>query len=237
MKVHFYPSRLAGLGVTSAVLFGLGTAPVFAGGTNLSSMTPNLAVAGSHDYNYTVSFTTPASFLGSGNGDILFEFDPEAASASPASITGSALTYSSDWQVSPLITTFGDTTLSYFPPSVTVNNTDAANGFSVPVSQWGATAGFNLNYMDPPGPIASNFTVTLQKAGQTDLSLFDIQFNPLGQAVLLSEAPGVTITPQAGTPPLSSPVPEASTTVSFGLLLALGTSAIARARRKIRRGV
>ena len=157
--------HLLGLGLTTAALLGLGTLPVLAGGTN---------------DNYNVTFTTPTPFLGIGSGDVLFQFNPEGTGAPPASVTGSNLTYSSDWQVSPFITTFGDTSIDYFGASVTINNTDTKNGFNVPVMQWGTTFGFSLNYVDPPGTTPSDFSVTLQKAGLNDLTLFDIQFDPAG---------------------------------------------------------
>jgi len=218
-------SRTLGLGLAAAALVGLAALPA-------AAQAPPAAAA-SHNYNYSITFTTPSAFLGAGNGDILFEFDPESANAAPASITGGNLTYSNDWQVNPLgITRFGDTSLNFFAQSVTVRNTQAKNGFSVPVSQFGTTFGFDLNYTDPPGLDPSDFTLVLQKGGLPDATLFSIQFSPSGAATLTSNAPGVSITPQGGTPALASPVPEASTTVSLGLLLALGLGGATLGTRK-----
>lgn len=187
--------------------------------------------AQSTNYNYTVSFNTPDQFLSKDSGNIIFSFDPEAAGAPAASVTGSNLTYSAGWQVEPFdITRFGLTSVNYFDQSVTVFNGDATNGFKLPVDKWGSTFSFNINYQDPPGPIPSDFSVVLQ-SGATDVSLFDVQFNPGGTEKLLSEAPGVTIESQAGTPTLN-PVPETSTTVSFGLLLALGLGSLAVQKKK-----
>jgi hypothetical protein len=72
----------------------------------------------------------------------------------------------------------------------------------------------------------------LQEAGLPDASLLDIRFSPDGTATLVSSDPGLTVTPQPGTPALSSPVPEASTTVSLGLLLALGMGGIVVAGKR-----
>ncbi len=204
---------------------GLGAAALF----SLGAARPALAQSGGANYNYTITFETPASFTGAGAGDVRFEFDPQGPNPAPASITGSGLTYSGDWQVNPFgITTFGDTKFDYSTQSLTVKNTDARNGFVVPVGTWGSTFGFSLNYADPPGTDPSNFSLTLQKAGQPDLSLFAIGFDPSGQTTLLSTTPGVSITPQAGTPGFGpAAVPEASTTVSLGLLLTLGLGAVA----------
>ncbi|MGI4792287.1 MAG: hypothetical protein ACRYFS_25965 [Janthinobacterium lividum] len=210
------------------ICLGLGAAALI----SLSGGRP--AQAGNTTYNYQVTFVTPASFIGPGNGDIRFEFDPDGANPAQASITGGNLTYSSGWQVNPFgISRFGDTTFNYSDESVTIYNTDSQNGFSLPVSKWGSTFGLNLSYTDPPGTDPSDFSLTLQKSGQTDLSLFDIQFNPSGQPILMSTMPGVSITSQDGTPALgAAPVPEASTTVSFGVLLALGLGAMALRKKK-----
>ncbi len=208
--------------VSSRILaFGLGAAAL------LSFAAARPASAGSTNDNYTVSFTTPTAFLGTGNGDIQFGFNPDGPNPAQASVTGSGLTYSSDWKVNPFgISTYGDASFNFFSQSVTIKNTDPRNGFTLPVTNWGSTFGFNLNYQDPPGKDPSDFVLVLQKTGQADVSLFDIRFDPAGTAYLVSAAPGVSIQAQDGTPPLgTNPVPEASTTVSLGLLLVLGLGA------------
>lgn len=224
----FHTSRVFGLGLTTVVLSGFASLPVSAG-TGVTKQ-----VAASHNYNYTVSFTTPSPFLSVGSGSVLFQFNPGATGAAAASVTTSAVTYSSDWKASPLVTTFGATSVSYFPPSVSIFNTNAANGFAIPVTQFGTSFSFNLNYLDPPGPGVSDFSITLQKSGLSDLSLLDIQFDPAtGLATLNSAAPDVSVTPQGQTPPLTpAAVPEASTILSFGLLLMLGGGVVAAKREK-----
>lgn len=192
------------------------------------------AHAGGNNYNYSVTFNTPANFIGTGNGDIQFLFDPEGPAPAQAYLTAGSLAYSNDWQINPLGITFvGDAGINLFTQTVTLGNTTAQNGFSVPVTQWGTNFSLSFNYTDPPGTDPTDFSLTLQKTGQADASLFDIQFDPSGKATLLSSAGGVTITPQTGTPGLSAPVPEASTTVSLGVLLALGLGGlVVSARRK-----
>ena len=210
--------------ISSRILcFGLGAAAL----VSFGALMPAQASTGpGTNYNYTVSFTTPNQFLAYNSGNIIFSFNPEATGAPASSVTGSNLNYSDGWQVNPFgITTFGVTSVDYFSQSVTIFNQGATNGFILPVEQWGTTFSFDLNYQDPPGPIASDFSVALQ-SGSTDVSLFDVQFNPGGAEVLKSAAPGVSIVSQPGTPDLS-PVPEASTTVSLGLLLALGLGGMA----------
>lgn len=195
--------------------------------------------AGGLNYNYGVTFNTPTPFLGTGNGDVRFVFSPDGPNPAPASVTASKLTYSSDWQVNPYgITAFGNTSINYFGPSVTIYNTAASNGFSVPVSQWGSTFGFNLNYQDPPGADPSDFKVVLQKAGLADDTLFAVRFDPAGKATLLENTSGASLTPTGGTPaldiPVTPPVPEASSVLSLGLLLALGAGGYAFQARKRR---
>jgi len=164
------------------------------------------AHAGTHDYNYDVSFTTPASFLGTGSGDALFLFNPSGPSPAPASAIGSKLSYSNDWTVNPFgITLIGDASFDFFSQSVQINNTNPQNGFSLPVTKWGTNFGFHLEYLDPPGTDPSDFSVTLQKTGLPDTVLFDIQFNPSGAATLESTLSGVVLTPGTGTPDLLSP--------------------------------
>jgi hypothetical protein len=217
-----------GLGLAAAALVSLAAARPAAAQAPSSTTT-------SHNYNYSVTFTTPSSFRGAGSGAVRFEFDPDSANAAPASATGRNLTYSNDWQINPFgITTFGDATFNIFSSSVTIRNTDPKNGFSVPVTQFGTTFGFDLNYTDPPGPDPSDFTLVLQKAGLPDFSLFAIRFDPNGTATLMSSASGVGITPQGSTPNLSPApaVPEASTTVSLGLLLALGMGGVLAAKKR-----
>ena len=197
------------------------------------------AQAGGLNYNYGVTFSTPTPFLGTGNGDVRFVFSPDGPNPAPASVTASNLTYSSDWQINPYgITTFGDTSINYFSQAVTIGNTDASNGFSVPVTKWGSTFGFDLNYQDPPGTDPSDFKVVLQKAGLADDTLFAVRFDPAGKATLLENTSGAGITPQGGTPALdvpgTPPVPEASSVLSLGLLLALGAGGYAFQARKRR---
>jgi len=213
----------------------LGTLAVF--GTSLPAFAdgigPNI-VAASHNYNYVISFTTPSPFLSTGSGDVLFQFNPETVGAAPATAKASNLTYSPDWQVG-FPSTFGSASLDYFSQTATINNTDAKNGFDVPVTTFGQNFSFNLAYTDPPGPIASDFSIVLQKSGLNDLSLFDIQFDPAtGNATLLGTTAGVVIAPQGNTPPVGTPnpVPEASTTISLGLLLALGGAVVVVKRKK-----
>ena len=65
--------------------------------------------------------------------------------------------------------------------------------------------------------------------GSTTATQFDgTGYIPAAPGVAFT--PTLTLTPAAGTPPA---VPEASTTVSFGLLLALGLGAVAVRRRKV----
>jgi hypothetical protein len=194
------------------------------------------AQAGANNYNYSVTFNTPASYIGTGNGDIQFLFTPDGPNPALATLTAGNLSYSNDWKIDPFgITFIGDSSLDFFTQSVTLGNSLAQNGFSVPVTQWGTDFSLSFNYQDPPGTDPTDFTLTLQKAGMPDASLFDVRFSPSGQATLMSSASGVTITPQSGTPGLANPVPEASTTVSLGLLLALGLGGlvVASKRRKV----
>ena len=211
----------------------------------LSLITMRPAQASGLNYDYGVTFSTPSPFLGTGNGDVLFVFSPDGPNPAPASITASNLTYSNDWKINPFgITTFGDTSINFFSQAMTINNTDAANGFSVPVSQWGSSFGFDLNYQDPPGTDPSDFKVVLQKAGLADDTLFAVRFDPAGKATLLENSSGAGFTPQGNTPildvpgtpsvPGTPPVPEASSVLSLGLLLALGTGGCALQARKRR---
>ena len=227
----FSSAKSLAFGIGSLALLGL-CLPAFADGT------PNL-VSSSHGYNYTISFTTPSPFLTTGAGDVKFQFNPETVGAAPATAVASNLTYSGGWQAG-IPSTFGDTSFNIFTLSATIKNTDAANGFIVPIQTFGQNFSFNLGYTDPPGPIATDFSIILQKSGLDDLSLFNLQFDPAtGNVVLLGTTPGVTITPLGNTPPVGgpNPVPEASTTVSLGLLLALGGAVVAVKRKKVVSGL
>lgn len=224
-------SRPLALGIGSLALLGF-SLPAFAGGSSD-------LVAASHGYSYIISFTTPSPFLTTGTGDVLFQFNPETVGAAPATAKASNLSYSTDWQVG-IPSTFGDASIDYFAGTATINNTDAKNGFDVPITNFGQDFSFNLAYTDPPGPIASDFSVVLRSGALGDQSLFDLQFDPsTGQTTLLNSIPGVTITPQGDTPPVGSPnpVPEASTTVSLGLLLALGGAVVVAKRKKVASGL
>jgi hypothetical protein len=214
-------SRILNSGLAALALIGL------------AATTP--AHAGANNYNYSVTFNTPASYIGTGNGDIRFLFTPDGPDPANAYLTAGSLSYSSGWKIDPFgITEVGDAGIDYFAQTVTLGNTQAQNGFSIPVTKWGAYASLSFNYTDPPGTDPTDFTLTLQQDGLPDASLFDVRFDPSGTATLMSSASGVTITSQAGTPALDNPVPEASTTVSFGLLLALGLGGlvVASKRRK-----
>ncbi len=228
------PARRAALG-----LLGLGAAAA----VSLVPAQPAAAQASGNHYAYNVGFTTPTNFLTYSSGDIHFEFDPQGPTPAQATITGGNLTYSNDWQISSSITTFGDASPSYSffgpitGPEAIIGNVDPQNGFDVPVTQWGTSFGFTFLYDDPPGTDPSDFSLTLQAPGQADASLFTAEFSPSGAATLMSSAAGVTITPQAGTPALSPPaVPEASTTVSLGLLLALGLGGLVVAGKRKKAG-
>jgi len=203
----------------------------------------------SHNYVYTVAFTTPTPYLSYPSGGIHFQFSPSGPSPAPATITGGYLTYSNDWLLNPLaVTTFGDASTAYIVPTVTnptppilgpaviIRNSMATNGFVVPVSQWGTSFGFTFAYADPPGQDPSDFTLSLQSPGHADAPLFDVQFSPSGAVTLMSSAPGVAFTPQGGAPAILPPaVPEASTTVSLGLLLALGMGGLVVAAKRKKR--
>ena len=197
----------------------------------------------SHNYVYTVAFTTPTPYLSYSSGGIRFQFSPSGPSPASATITGGNLTYSNDWQINPGgVTTFGDAAIGYsFSGPITganvkIGNTTPANGFVVPVSKWGTSFGFTFIYADPPGQDPSDFTLSLQSPGHTDAPLFDVQFSPSGAVTLMSSAPGVAFTPQGGAPAILPPtVPEASTTVSLGLLLALGMGGLVVAGKRKKR--
>ncbi len=203
----------------------------------LSLMPLRPAQAGGLNYNYGVTFSTPTPFLGAGDGDVRFVFSPAGPNPAPASVTASHLTYSNDWQINPFgITSFGDASVDLFSQSATIRNTQVSNGFVVPVTNWGKTFSFDLNYQDPPGADPSDFKVVLQKTGQADSTLFTVRFDPAGPATLLTNSSGAAFTPQDGTPGLSAPgappVPEASSVLSLGLLLALGAGGYALKARK-----
>ena len=191
------------------------------------------AQAGGNNYNYSVTFNTPASYVGTGNGDIQFLFTPDGPDPANAYLTAGSLSYSSGWKIDPFgIMKVGDANIDYFAQTVTLGNTQAQNGFSIPVTKWGTYASLSFNYTDPPGTDPTDFTLTLQQAGLPDASLFDVRFDPSGTATLMNSASDVTITPQSGTPGLDNPVPEASTTVSLGLLLALGLGGVVVASKR-----
>ena len=120
-------------------------------------------------------------------------------------------------------------------PAVIIGNSTATNGFVVPVSKWGTSFGFTFAYADPPGQDPSDFTLSLQSLGHADAPLFDVQFSPSGAVTLMSSAPSVAFTPQGGAPAILPAVPEASTTVSLGLLLALGMGGIVVAGKRNKR--
>ena len=240
-------SSLSPRTVATRAALGLGAAALL----SLAPIRPAAAQApppstASHNYVYTVAFTTPTRYLSYNSGGIRFQFNPSGPAPASATITGGNLTYSPDWQLNPAaVTTFGDATLGYsfggpiLGPTVTIGNSTAANGFVVPVSQWGTSFGFTFIYADPPGQDPSDFTLSLQSPGHADASLFDVQFSPSGAVTLMSSAPGVAFTPQGGAPAILPPaVPEASTTVSLGLLLALGMGGlvVAGKRRKVGAG-
>ncbi len=231
-------ARTLGLGLAAAALVSLASAHPAA------AQAPPSAAA-SHSYTYSVAFNTPPSYLNLTSGDIHFQFSPAGPAPASATITGGNLTYSNDWMLNiGGITTFGNAGLSYiFPnnktnppitgPVVIIGNSTPANGFDVPVTNWGTSFGFDFTYADPPGTDPSDFTLSLQSPGRADFSLFDVRFSPSGAVTLMSSASGVGITPQGGAPIPVPAVPEASTTVSLGLLLALGLGGTAiRARRK-----
>ncbi len=223
-------SRHLGFGLAAAALLFLAAARPAA------AQAPSAATS----YVYDVAFATPDAFLSAGSGDVLFLFSPDGPNPASATITGGSLSYSSDWKVGG-VTTFGDAAPSYSfggpvtGPVVIIGNTTASNGALVGITKFGTSFGLVINYKDPPGSDPTDFSLALQSPGMADAGLFDVRFTPGGPATLLSSASGVTITPEAGTPALSLPaaVPEASTTVSLGLLLALGLAGMAvSARRK-----
>jgi len=222
------------LGLTAAVLVSLAAAHPAA------AQAPSSAVS-CVSYVYDVAFTTPDAFLSAGSGNILLLFSPDGPNPASATLTGGNLSYSNDWKVGS-VSTFGDAYpyYSFGGPitgtEVVIGNTTASNGALVGITKFGTSFGLVINYKDPPGSDPTDFSLVLQSPGLADAGLFDIRFTPGGPATLVSSASGVAVTPEAGTPALSSPaaVPEASTTVSFGLLLVLGMGGmiVAAKRRK-----
>lgn len=216
-----------GLGVGAAALISLGLARPAAAQAPPSAAT-------SHNYTYSTTFTTPADYLSATSGDIRFVFAPDGPNPALATITGGSLSFTGAWGVDlSQIKRFGDANLNIFSQTVTIGNSTPINGFQVPVSQWGTSFSLSITYADPPtGPDPSDFSVTLQAQGQADASLMDLGFNPSGTVTLLSAAPGVVITPGPDTPTPIPAVPEASTTVSLGLMLILGLGGVVLARKK-----
>jgi len=216
---------------TAALGLGLGAAALISLGLSrpAAAQAPPSAAA-SHNYTYSTTFTTPTNYLSAASGDIRFVFAPDGPNPASATITAGSLSFMGGWVVNPLgITSFGDATLNPLTQAVTIGNSKAINGFQVPVSKWGTSFSLSILYADPPGTDPSDFSVTLQAPGLPDATLLDLGFNPSGTVTLLSSAPGVTVTPGAGTPPA---VPEASTTVSLGLMLILGLGGVVLARKK-----
>jgi len=216
-----------GLGLGAAALISLAPARPAA------AQAPPLA-ASSHNYTYSTTFTTPANYLSATSGDIRFVFAPDGPNPALATITGGSLSFTGAWGYDLFgIKRFGDASLNIFSQTVTIGNSTPINGFQVPISQWGTSFSLFITYADPPGTDPSDFSVTLQAPGLADASLMDLGFNPSGTVTLLSAAPGVAITPGAGSPaPTAPPVPEASTTVSLGLMLLLGLGGVVLARKK-----
>lgn len=220
---------------TAALGLGLGAAALISLGLSrpAAAQAPPSAVA-SHNYTYSTTFTTPANYLNATSGDIRFVFAPDGPNPASATITGGSLLFVGGWGVNLLgITSFGNATLNPLSQAVTIGNSTPINGFQVPVSQWGTSFSLSILYADPPGTDPSDFSVTLQAPGLPDATLLDLGFNPSGTVTLLSSAPGVTITPQGAAPTPTPPaVPEASTTVSLGLMLVLGLGGVVLARKK-----
>lgn len=220
------------LGLTAAAL-------VFLVAAHPATAQAPLPAASSVSYVYDVAFTTPAAFRSAGSGDVLLLFSPDGPNPASATVTGGSLSYSSDWKVGS-VTTFGDAGPSYSfggpitGPVVVIGNTTASNGALVGVTKFGTSFNLVINYKDPPGLDPTDFSLALRSPGLADMGLFDVRFTPGGPATLMSSAFGVAVTPETGTPVLSSPaaVPEASTTVSLGLLLVLGMGGMVVAAKR-----
>lgn len=229
------------LGLAAVALVFLAAAHPAAAQAPASAAQPSLAATSCVSYVYDIAFTTPDAFRSAGSGNILLLFSPDGPNPASATLTGGNLSYSNDWKVGS-VSTFGDATPYYSfggpitGPDVIIGNTKASNGALVGITQFGTSFNLVIEYQDPPGTDPTDFSLALQSPGLADAGLFDIRFTPGGPATLMSSASGVAVTPETGTPGLSSPaaVPEASTTVSLGLLMVLGMGGmvVAAKRRK-----
>ncbi len=193
-------------------------------------------VAGAAQAQTRYQVTVNTSSLNTTSGDLDFQFNPGGSGALAAAVQITNFT-TNGTLVGASMTSGGGT--GALPGTLTINNNPGINevfqGFT-----FGSTLSFAVTLsgaaLTPPAGTTqgSLFGFTLfDNSGNSLLSN-----NPDGSALEISVNPNGSVTPQPAPPGANgltvtpAPVPEASTTVSFGLLLAGGAGGLAAARRR-----
>ncbi len=193
----------------------------------LATLTLGASAQAQTRYQVTVSTST----LNTTSGSLDFQFNPGGNGASAATVQVTDFTSNATLVGASMLSGSGTGAL---PGNLAITNDPGTNEVFQGVT-FGSTLSFAVVFSAPAATtVSSLFAFTLFDAtgnsllsNNLDGSALDISVNPDGSLTPQPAPPGAN-----GLTVTAAPVPEASTTVSLGLLLALGVGGLAVARRK-----